>query len=346
MKAGWREAIDRTIEWMAIDSPGSDTYAMREVMWNEMGKLGIERTQTRKGLVYGTIRGKDDTKHRLITAHIDTLGAMVKEIKSNGRLRLANIGGYAWGAVEGENVTIYATNGKKYTGTVLPDKNSVHVWSDDVRTDARTEDSMQVRIDADTSSREETLALGIRVGDVVAYETRTRFCEDSGYIKSRYLDDKACVAIMYVVMKELAENGTELPYTTHFMFSDYEEIGHGAYGWPDECFEFVALDIGTVGSYHTSDEHKVTIIAKDSRTPYDVKLRRKLERLCEENNIPYATDVHYRYGSDACAAMQQGFDMNFAAFGLGVDATHHYERAHIDGYQANIDLLRAYLLSE
>ena len=148
------------------------------------------------------------------------------------------------------------------------------------------------------------------------------------------------------ILREFSEEGVVPAYTTHFIFSDYEEIGHGAYGFPEDTSEFVAVDIGTVGGKHTSCEHKVTIVAKDSRTPYDVALRRKLERLCEEQNIPYATDVHFRYGSDASVAVLQGLDVRFACFGLGIDATHHYERAHIDGIQANIDLLRAYLLSE
>ncbi|MDY3052493.1 MAG: M42 family metallopeptidase [Ndongobacter sp.] len=345
MSASWREVVEKTLEWMAVPSVGSDTARLREMIWDDLGRMGIERTRTRKGLIYATIRGRDDTRHRLVTAHIDTLGAMVKDIRDNGRLRLTQIGGYAWGSVEGENVTVFATGGKEVTGTLLPDKASVHVFSDEAREMLRTEDSVEVRLDADVRCRQDTLDLGIRVGDVVAFDTRTRFLEDSGYLKSRYLDDKVCVGIMYSAMKELVESGEEIPFTTHFMFSDYEEIGHGAYGWPQECAEFLAVDIGPVGPGHTSDEKKVTIVAKDSRTPYSVPFRRRLERLAEEHHIDYATDVHFRYGSDACAAMQQGFDMDFACIGLGVDATHHYERTHVDGIQNNLDLLLAYVRS-
>lgn len=342
-------AVEKAISYLQVPSVGGDTNRLREILWEEMGAWEansegrFSRHRTNKGLIYGTLRGKNDAKHRLVTAHIDTLGAMVQDIKENGRLRLSQVGGYAWPAVEGENVTIFTGSGKTYTGSFLPDKASVHIFRDEARETPRTEFTMEVRIDAPTSSRAETEALGIHVGDVVAYDTRTVYDAQSGYLKSRYLDDKAIVAVQMVVMQDLIERRVELPYTTHFFFSDYEEVGHGIYGIPVECFEFLAMDIGTVGGTHTSSEHKVTILAKDSRTPYNVDFRRYLERLARREGIAYATDVHYQYGSDATAVIFQGLDAAFACIGLGVDATHHYERAHIDGFAANIALLTAYL---
>lgn len=338
-------AIDKTVELMKVPSPGGFTRMLRDQLEEELKGWGLEVTRTKKGLIYATIRGRDDENHRVVTAHIDTLGGMIREIKPNGRPRLTNVGGAAWQSDEGENLTIFTRSGKTYTGTLLPDKASVHIWSEEARLAERNEETMEVRIDADTKSAEETEALGIRVGDFVAFETRTVIA-DNGYIKSRYLDDKAIVGVMMAVMRQILDQNEEIAHTTHFMFSDYEEMGHGAYGFPEKSVEILALDIGTVGSYHTSDEKKVTIVAKDSRTAYDYDFRKRLEDLAEENGIPYATDVHFRYGSDACASMLAGEDMNFACIGLGVDATHHYERTHRDGFTANIDLLRAYLFAD
>lgn len=329
-------------ECLSMHSPGGDTAGAVERLRREFETLGIPVTTTKKGAIMGTIIGENNEEQKMITAHIDTLGGMVKQIKPNGRLRLTNIGGFAWGAYEGENVSIKTIKGKEYTGTLLPDKASVHVHSDIVRETLRTEDNMEVRIDEDVCSKEDTLALGIGVGDFVSFNPRTVFT-DNGFIKSRYLDDKACVAIMFGVCKYIKDNNIKLKNTTHFFISNYEEIGHGVSGIPEKTTELLALDIGTVGIGQTSDEHSVTICAKDSRTPYDFGFRKKLVELSEANGIAYKVDVHYRYGSDASISVLQGADVNFACIGPGVDATHHYERTHMDAIINNIKLIIAYI---
>lgn len=330
------------LEILNLPSPGGDTVDGINRLRKEFESMDIHVTTTNKGAIIGTILGENDEEQRMVTAHIDTLGAMVKEIKPNGRLKLSNIGGIAWGSIEGENVTIKTMKGQKYTGVVLPEKASVHVHSDEARETLRTEENIEVRIDEDTYTKEDTLELGIRVGDFVSIDPKPVFMEN-GYIKSRHLDDKACVAVIFGVCKYLKDNNIKPKNTTHFFISNYEEMGHGVAGIPEKTTEMLALDIGTVGKDHTSDEHAVTICAKDSRTTYDFGFRKRLVELAEESNINYRVDVHFRYGSDATISVLQGVDVNFACIGPGVDATHHYERTHMDAVLNNIKLVIEYV---
>lgn len=333
---------DLMLEIFSIHSPGGDTAIGIERLKKEFETLGIPVSTTKKGAIMGTIIGENDEEHKMITAHIDTLGAVVKEIKSNGRLKLSNIGGYAWSAFEGENALIKTIKGQEYTGVLLPEKASVHIHSDDVRNTLRTEENMEIRIDENVYTKEDTLKLGINVGDFVSFDARPIFT-NNGYIKSRYIDDKACVALLFGACKYLKDNNIKPKNTTHFFISNYEEIGHGVSAIPEKTVELLALDIGTVGEGQTSDEHAVTICAKDSRTPYDFGFKKKLVEIAENSGIDYRIDVHYRYGSDASVAVLQGVDVNFACIGPGVDATHHYERTHIDAIINNIKLIIAYL---
>jgi Cellulase M and related proteins len=334
---------DFMIEILNIPGCGGCTDVATERIKKEFDSFGIKTWLTKKGALVGTMEGECDDEQKLVSAHIDTLGAVVKDIKPNGRLKVTNVGGFAWQSVEGENVTIQTFDGREYTGTLLPEKASIHVHSDEVRELARTEETMEVRIDEDVHTKEDTEKLGIHTGDYVLFDPRAAITK-SGYIKSRYLDDKACVAAMFGVIKYLKDNNIKPKYTTHFYISNYEEIGHGVTVIPEKVSEFLALDIGTVGAGHTSDEHCVTILAKDSRTPYDFKFRKKLVEIAEKNGIGYKVDVHFRYGSDASTSILQGFDVNYACIGMGVDATHHYERTHLDGVKNNVKLLAMYLL--
>lgn len=334
---------DLMAEIFSIPSPGGDTSTITQRLRKEFESMNIPVTTTRKGAVMSTIIGENDEEHKLISAHVDTLGAVVKEIKSNGRLRLSAIGGYAWTAYEGENLIIKTMKGEEYTGVLLPDKASIHVHSEEVRETLRTEENMEVRIDEDVHTKEDTLKLGIRVGDFIAFDTRTIFT-DNGYIKSRYIDDKACVAVLFGVCKYLKDNNIKPKNTVHFFLSNFEEMGHGVTAIPEKTVEMLALDIGTVGEVHTSDEHCVTICAKDSRTPYDFGFKKKLVELAEEGGVDYRVDVHYRYGSDASLSILQGVDVNFACIGPGVDATHHYERTHMDAIMNNIKLVIQYII--
>lgn len=330
-------------EIINISSPSGDTKEAIDRVQKEFEELNIPFKITNKGAICATIDGEDTNKEVMVTAHMDTLGAVVKEIKPNGRLKLSTIGGYSWTSVEGENVRIKTIEDKVYTGTILCEKTSVHIFPEETRHMQRDEDVMEVRIDECTSSAEETRKLGIEVGDFVSFEPRFMLTE-SGFIKSRHLDDKACVAMLIECCRYLKENNLKPKFTTHFFISNYEEIGHGLTNVSKNISEIVASDIGTVGGNLMSDERKVTILAKDKVTPYNLELKRKLVNLAKKNNIDYVIDVFNSYGSDASCVLLQGVDAKVACIGLGVDATHHYERTHIDGVINNTKLILAYLL--
>ncbi len=335
--------IDKTVELLAIPSPVG--YCDMAIDWvkKELDSFNVGYKLTKKGALIAFVEGEDKDYTKMITAHVDTLGAVVKKIKKNGRIELTSTGGYSWTAVEGENVTIHTLSGKTYEGTLLPVKASVHVYGDLARNNDRTEETMEVRLDEDVASAEDILKLGILQGDFVSYETRTRVLEN-GYIKSRYLDDKVCVAQALAYIKYLHDNKLKPKTNLYVYFSNYEEIGHGVSVFPEELDEFIAIDIGLVaGEDAHGDEKKVNIVAKDSRSPYDFTLRKKLQKSADENLIKYTVGVHNRYGSDATTAILQGFDFKYACIGPNVDATHHYERTHIDGVIETVKLLIAYL---
>lgn len=333
---------DFMLEILNIPSVGGNTKVALNRVKEEFQSMGIEVKATKKGAIIGVFKGEDNENQKMICAHIDTLGAMVKEIKPNGRLKLSNIGGFSWNSVEGENLIIKTSKGFEYTGNLLPEKASVHIHPEEARELIRTEENMEVRIDEDVNSLEDTLRLGIKVGDFVTFETRTSLT-NKGYIKSRYLDDKACVAIIFGVCKYLKDNNIKPKNTILFYISNYEEIGHGVSIIPEEVYEFLALDIGTVGIGHTADEHSVCISAKDNRTPYDFEFRNKLVEMAEEEKLNYKVDVYYRYASDASMTVLRGADVNFACIGPGVDATHHYERTHIDSIENTMKLIVKYI---
>lgn len=337
-KIDWEYIEGFTRELMEIPTPGGYTHLGIKRCREEFSRFGLECITTKKGAIYTSIDGEDNTKATMISAHIDTLGAVVKRIKSNGRLILTNIGGFSWGSVEGENLTIYTHDEKTFTGTLLPEKSSRHTYGDEVTTILREQNTVEVRLDELTLSKEETEALGIAVGDFVAFDTRTQFTSN-GFIKSRYIDDKVCVSQLFAYIKYLKDSNEKPKNKVYFYISNYEEIGHGVSVIPEDVEEFIALDVGLVAEDALGDERKVNIVAKDSRTPYDYMLRKKIVDTCRKNGIEYTLDVHNRYGSDASLAVTQGFDVNFSCIGPSIDASHHYERTHKDGVIETIKLL-------
>ncbi|RNB92247.1 M42 family peptidase [Brevibacillus fluminis] len=337
--------IESFVTLANIPSPTGNAGPAIAWVEEEFRKLGLLVTRTNKGAVLATVKGANDEKHRLVAAHVDTLGAMVKEIKGNGRLRLTNIGGYAWNTVEGEYCTIEsAISGKTFTGTVVMMKSSVHVHSAEVGKTERTEKVMEVRLDEKVMSKQDVLDLGIRVGDFVSYDPRVAVT-DSGFIKSRHLDDKASVAIILGLLRHLKESGQKLPYTTHFYIANNEEIGYGANSnIPAQTVEYLAIDMGAIGEGQTTDEYCVSICAKDSSGPYHYGLRKHLVKLADELGLNYQVDIYPSYGSDASAALRAGYDIVHGLIGPGVDASHSFERTHRESFENTYKLALAYLL--
>jgi putative aminopeptidase FrvX len=299
---------------------------------------------TRKGALVATWEGSLNDSPRALTAHADTLGAMVKEIKSNGRLKLTKIGGFAWNTVEGEGCTIFTSQGNTFRGSILLSKASGHVHGSKVNDLKREDSNMEVRLDARTTDADQTRDLGVQVGDFVTFDPRVE--SHNGFIRSRHLDDKACVACIFAAIKALQSAGLQPSQTTTFHISNYEEVGHGAAsGFPPDLAELITVDMAAVGEGQTSDEFHSTLCVKDSGGPYHHGLNQKLRQLAEEYQVPYKVDIYPYYGSDGEAFWRAGGDVAVALIGPGVDASHNYERTHLDALNATTQWLIAYLLN-
>jgi putative aminopeptidase FrvX len=299
----------------------------------------------RKGALIAVLPGERSDAPRALTMHADTLGAMVKEIKPSGRLKLTRIGGLVWNTVETEGCTVFTQRGERVRGSLLIEKASWHVHGKGTTDMERNEENMEVRLDALTNSEHETRLLGIQVGDFVAFDPRVEVT--NGFIRSRFLDDKACVACAVAAVKALHAAGLQPAQTTYLHFSNYEEVGHGAAtGFPPEVTELLTVDMAAVGEGQTSDEFHATLCVKDSGGPYHHDMSQRLRRLAEEHQIPYKVDIYPSYGSDGEAFWRAGGDVALALIGPGVDASHNYERTHIDALVATTDWIMAYLLSK
>lgn len=305
----------------------------------------LEVWRTNKGALVATWPGENSDAPRALTAHIDTLGAMVKEIKPSGRLKLTKIGGFGWSAVEGEGCTVFTQGGGDIRGSILLAKASTHVHGSKFAETKRDDENMEVRLDARTTSKDDTHALGIEVGDFVAFDPRVEVT--NGFVRSRHLDDKACVANLVAAIKALADAGLKPRQTTNFHFSNYEEVGHGASaGLPADITELISVDMAAIGEGQTSDEFHATLCVKDSGGPYHHGLSNKFRQLADQHEIPYKVDIYPYYGSDGEAYWRAGGDVAVALIGPGVDASHNYERTHTEALEATTNWIVAYLLSD
>ncbi|MAT41298.1 MAG: peptidase M42 [Anaerolineaceae bacterium] len=305
---------------------------------------GLEFSRTRKGALVVKWEGQKSDHPRALTAHVDTLGAMVKEIKNNGRLKLTKLGGYAWNTVEGEGCTVFTQAGKEIRGSLLINKASTHVYGAATGESKRDDDAMEVRLDVKTNNAEQTSALGIQIGDFVAFDPRVEVA--NGFVRSRHLDDKACVANIVTAVKAFSDAKLKPLQTTYILISNYEEVGHGAStGIPAEVEELVAVDMAAVGDGQTSDEFYASICVKDSGGPYHHGLSNRLRELADQYEIPYKVDIYPYYGSDGEAFWRAGGNVRVALIGPGVDASHNYERTHTDALVATTDWLLAYLMN-
>ena len=341
-----QQTIDYLKKLTSIPSPTGFTREVADYLVNEITRLGYTTIRTNKGGVNVIVKGKDDNKHRVVTAHVDTLGAMVRGVKADGRLKMAKIGGYPWNMIEGENCLVHvASTGKTVSGTILIHQTSTHVYKD-AGTAERTEDNMEVRLDAKVRNEQETRDLGIDVGDFISFDPRTIITE-TGFIKSRFLDDKVSAAILLDLLRKYKEENIELPYTTHFMFSVFEEVGHGANSnIPKEAVEYLAVDMGAMGDDQQTDEYTVSICVKDASGPYNYEFRNHLVQLAKNNDIQYKLDIYPYYGSDASAAMRAGAEVKHALLGAGIESSHSYERTHIDSVEQTHKMVDIYLQSE
>lgn len=330
-----------------LNTPSPTGYAQQAIAFTAQALEAypqVRLSHTRKGALLGFWPGKRSDAPRALTAHGDTLGAMVKEIKTNGRLQLTKIGGFAWNTVEGEGCKVFTCNGQVVRGSFLLTKASSHVYGGEVNELKREDDNMEVRLDARTNSPEETRSLGIDVGDFVAFDPRVEVV--NGFVRSRHLDDKACLACILAAVKSLVDAGLQPQQDMYLLVSNYEEVGHGAAaGIPPQVGELLTVDMAAVGEGQASDEFHATLCVKDSGGPYHHGLSQRLRALADEHTIPYRVDIYPYYGSDGEAVWRAGGDLAVALIGPGVDASHNYERTHLDALLATTRWLMAYLLS-
>jgi putative aminopeptidase FrvX len=334
--------VEQVVRLVKTPSLAGHTDEAISYVEEELTHVGIAHRRTGRGALLATLKGREEGMHRALTAHVDTLGAMVKELGSDGSLSFTAVGGYALATVEGEYVTIETRSGKLVRGTILFDEPSALV-SKKINDTKREFENMRIRLDAEVRNQKDLAKLGVAVGDYVHFDPR---CEvtDTGFIKTRHLDDKAGVACLLGALKALAESGSRPRRTTHFLFSTSEEVGFGASaGIPPETRELVAVDMGAVGKGQESDEYSVCICAKDSTGPFDYAMRQRLVKLCRSQKIPFKVDIYPFYGSDAAVAVRAGLDAVTGLIGPGINASHNLERTHRKALAATVRLVLAYV---
>lgn len=334
--------LEKAAEILAVPSPTGYTAKAAEMIVKEFESLGCKATQTIKGGVLVDFGGKDDQNAIMLEAHMDTLGGMVAEVKGNGRLRLSPLGGMNANNAEAENVTVITRFNGEYEGTLQLENASVHVNGDYSDT-KRKWDVMEVVLDEYTKSKEDTEKLGIGVGDIVAFDPRTRITKQ-GFIKSRFLDDKLSVAILLGYAKYLKDENKVPARRVYGHITVYEEVGHGgSASLPEGVTEAISVDMGCVGNGLTCDERQVSICAKDSGGPYSYDVVTGLIEAAKRANVDYAVDVYPYYGSDVEATLRAGYDIKHGLIGAGVYASHGYERSHRDGAEGTMKLISEYI---
>ena len=321
----------------SIPSPSGYTKDVAAYLMKTLSDMGYEPQLSNKGNVFVTIGGEGNPL--VLAAHVDTLGAMVRSVKTNGRLRPTTLGGHQWSTADGENCTIHTRDGRVYTGVVLNTEPSVHVADSAVET---KEENMEILLDENVDNKEDVKALGIQTGDIIAMDPKTVITK-SGYIKSRFLDDKLSASILLGIAHAVKEEGWKLNRKVTLLFTVYEEVGHGGSFVPEDTEEMISVDMGCVGADLGCTERMVSICAKDSGGPYNYDLVTELSELARKLELDYAIDVYPHYGSDVEATLHSGYDIRHGLIGPGVYASHNYERSHMDGVKNTFKLLKGYI---
>lgn len=331
------KAIDKLVN---IPSPSGFTKDVMDYVKSEAEGFGYSCEMSRKGGLIISVPGNSDRTIGL-SAHVDTLGAMVRSISSEGKLKFTLVGGYTMNSIEGSYCKIHTREGKTYTGTILSNSPSVHSF-DNARTLERTDRNMEIRLDEIVKNKEDVEKLGINSGDYISFDPNFQYTEKD-FIKSRHLDDKASVGVLLGLLKEMSEKKQKPNNNIKIVISNYEEVGFGASWLPEDIEEFIAVDMGVIGDDLNGSEYTVSICAKDSSGPYDYELTNHLISLAKENKIDYIVDIFPHYGSDVSAALAGGNNIRGALIGQGVHASHGMERTHKKGLENTFKLVKAYV---
>ena len=340
-----REHFDRYASALFnTDSPSGYSREITPLLCSFLDELGLEYRVHNKGTVEVFVPGEDKSRTVATSAHVDTLGLMVRSVNASGTLAVTKVGGPLMPTLDGEYCTVLTRGGKRYTGTVLSQSPAAHVFPE-AATMARDESHMEIRLDEKVTNAEEVRALGIENGDFVFIDPKYTVTA-SGFLKSRFIDDKASAVILLMLLRWCAENKVPFLHPTRIYFAVYEEVGHGASALAEDVDEFVTVDMGCVGLDLAGSEYAVSICAKDSGGPYDYELTGRLIELAKAGNVRYTVDIFPFYGSDVGAALRSGRDVKGALIGTGVCASHGMERTHLEGIEATLKLLYLYLCGE
>lgn len=321
----------------SIPSPTGFTRAVTDYVMKTLKEMGFTPERSTKGNVLVCLGGEGEPL--VLASHVDTLGAMVRSIKDNGRLRPTTLGGHQWSTADGENCTVHTRDGRVYTGVVLNTEPSSHVADEKVET---LEKNMEILLDENVNTKDDVAGLGIQTGDIIAMDPRTVITK-SGYIKSRFLDDKLSASVLLGLARAVAAGEVKLARKVSLLFTVYEEVGHGGAFVPTDTCEMISVDMGCVGDDLGCTERMVSICAKDSGGPYNYELVSALADTAKRLSLDYAIDVYPHYGSDVEATLRAGYDIRHGLIGPGVYASHNYERSHMDGVRNTYELLRAYV---
>ena len=330
-----------SFEIFNLDSPTGYTSKVIKLIESYIKELGYKYQIKNNGALEVSIKGKDSSKVVASSAHVDTLGLMVRSIKGDGTLALTTLGGPITATLDGEYCKVYTRDNKVYTGTILSTSPATHVYAD-ANSKSRSIDNLQVRLDEKVKSAKDVKDLGIDNGDIVCYDPKF-IITDSGFLKTRFIDDKASVVVLLMLLDYIKKNNITLKYDTKIYFVVYEEVGHGASIIDPSISEFVTIDMGCVGLDLAGNEYAVSICAKDSGGPYDYELTTHLINLAKDNKLNYTVDIFPYYGSDVGAARRAGVDFKGALLGSGVSASHGMERTHIEGLENTLKLIYLYL---
>ncbi len=326
------------------DSPSGYSIGISALLRDFLTGMGYECRIRNKGTVEVFVPGEDDGRTVATSAHVDTLGLMVRSIREGGTLSVMRVGGPLLPTLDGEYCRVRTRDGRLYTGTILSQAPAAHVFPD-AATMPRDEAHMEIRLDEKVSSADDVKALGIQNGDYVFIDPKFTVTP-SGFLKSRFIDDKASAVILLMLLRWCRDHGVRFRHPTRIYFVVYEEVGHGASTLSADIDEFVTLDMGCVGLDLAGSETAVSICASDTNGPYDYELTGRLIELAKENDIPYTVDVFPFYGSDVGAAYRSGLDLKGALIGTGVCASHGMERTHLEGIEATLKLIYLYLCRE
>ena len=321
----------------SIPSPTGFTRAVTDYVMKTLEEMGFAPERSTKGNVLVRLGGEGEPL--VLASHVDTLGAMVRSIKDNGRLRPTTLGGHQWSTADGENCTVHTRDGRVYTGVVLNTEPSSHVADEKVET---LEKNMEILLDENVDTKDDVAGLGIQTGDIIAMDPRTVITK-GGYIKSRFLDDKLSASVLLGLARAVAAGEVKLARKVSLLFTVYEEVGHGGAFVPADTCEMISVDMGCVGDDLGCTERMVSICAKDSGGPYNYELVSALADTAKRLSLDYAIDVYPHYGSDVEATLRAGYDIRHGLIGPGVYASHNYERSHMDGVRNTYELLRAYV---